>query len=63
MPLCANFGDLIFSAIKRNYSIKDFGRVFPGHGGVLDRFDSLTFTASVVALLVIMIEHGWDFLK
>ncbi len=43
--VAAQLGDLIMSAIKRCYAIKDFGRIFPGHGGVLDRFDS-TLTLS-----------------
>ena len=41
-------GDLSFSLIKRQYGIKDYGRVFLAHGGVLDRFDSVLFVAPVV---------------
>lgn len=45
-------GDLSFSLIKRSCHIKDFGQVIPGHGGMLDRFDSVIFTAPFVYLLV-----------
>ena len=44
-------GDLIASLIKRQYSIKDYGFIFPGHGGVLDRFDSVMLTAPVLFVL------------
>lgn len=45
-------GDLSFSLVKRSCHIKDFGQVIPGHGGILDRFDSVIFTAPFVYLLV-----------
>jgi len=44
-------GDLTASAIKRNYEIKDYGTLIPGHGGILDRFDSVIFTAPVIYYL------------
>ncbi len=44
------FGDLIASLVKRQYGIKDYGKIFPGHGGVMDRFDSIIAIAPVLML-------------
>lgn len=43
LSLIGQFGDLLFSAIKRIYKVKDFSNIMPGHGGVLDRLDSIIF--------------------
>ncbi len=49
--LISMVGDLTASAIKRNYEIKDYGTLIPGHGGILDRFDSVIFTAPIIYFL------------
>lgn len=49
--LISMVGDLAASAVKRNYNIKDYGKLIPGHGGILDRFDSVLFTAPVIYYL------------
>lgn len=48
-------GDLAASAIKRNYAIKDYGKLIPGHGGILDRFDSVIFTAPIIYYLAVLL--------
>lgn len=54
----AQLGDLTMSAIKRNYGVKDYGRLFPGHGGVLDRFDSIL----VVCPFLLMLSGNPEFI-
>ena len=51
--IIAQMGDLIASAIKRYVDIKDYGKIIPGHGGVLDRFDSVLLVAPYVYFLLI----------
>ena len=51
--LISMVGDLAASAIKRNYDIKDYGKLIPGHGGILDRFDSVIFTAPIIYYLAL----------
>ena len=53
--LACQLGDLSFSAIKRLCGIKDYGHILPGHGGMLDRFDSMIWTAPVVELMVCLV--------
>lgn len=53
--IISQIGDLAASAIKRNHDIKDFGNLIPGHGGVLDRFDSVLFTAPAIFFALMFI--------
>lgn len=53
LSIVAQFGDLIASLIKREHGIKDYGRIFPGHGGVMDRFDSILAVAPVLLVICI----------
>ncbi|MCL2254000.1 MAG: phosphatidate cytidylyltransferase [Lachnospiraceae bacterium] len=55
--IISQIGDLAASAIKRNYDLKDFGKLIPGHGGIMDRFDSVIFTAPVVYVLASLLIY------
>ena len=52
LSILGQFGDLIASRLKREYEIKDFGNIFPGHGGVMDRFDSLLISGTALFIIL-----------
>ncbi len=57
--VCAVFsqvGDLTASAVKRHYKVKDYGNIIPGHGGILDRFDSMIVTGPLIYILLTLID-------
>ncbi len=53
--MISQVGDLAASAIKRNHDIKDYGKLIPGHGGILDRFDSVIITAPIIYYLALVL--------
>lgn len=55
LSIISQMGDLVASSIKRFVGIKDFGNIIPGHGGMLDRFDSVIFTAPLAYMLIALL--------
>lgn len=56
LSIVGQIGDLAMSVIKREYNIKDYGKIMPGHGGALDRFDSVLAVSIVVAVVEIFVD-------
>lgn len=56
LSVVSMFGDLAASTIKRNFGIKDFGKILPGHGGIMDRFDSVLFVMPVLYSAIYIIS-------
>ena len=54
LSVVSQIGDLIASLIKREYGVKDYGKLFPGHGGVMDRFDSVLAVSSILLILCLV---------
>lgn len=52
LSIISTMGDLVFSAIKRNFKIKDYGKIMPGHGGVMDRVDSFLFVLMALYIII-----------
>lgn len=57
LSVASQIGDLVASKLKRNFGIKDYSNLFPGHGGVLDRFDSAFFASAIFLLFIFVISY------
>ena len=54
LAVVSQLGDLVASLVKREYGVKDYGKIFPGHGGVMDRFDSVLAVSTILMILCII---------
>ena len=55
LSVVSQLGDLIASLIKREYGVKDYGNIFPGHGGVMDRFDSVLAVSTILLIICLVV--------
>ncbi len=60
LSVISMFGDLSASTIKRNFGIKDFGNIIPGHGGIMDRMDSISFVTPVVYFVTVLLVRAFN---
>ena len=60
IAVLAQVGDLLVSVVKRRYGVKDASGLIPGHGGVLDRLDSLLLSAPTVAIVLLVAGRSWN---
>ncbi len=58
IPITSVLGDFTFSAIKRHFNVKDYSNLLPGHGGLLDRFDSVLMTCFICSVLILFIAYN-----
>lgn len=63
IPIVSTFGDFVFSSCKRYFNLKDFGNLMPGHGGILDRLDSLIFSLITTGAFISLIQYWGEFVK